>query len=310
MPEGESGSTAVKDSVEIDKLVQQITGQLSSISDSALLDAQVLLAHIIGKDRTWIVSHPGYQLDIDQMNSLRTAVQRLIQGQPLPYVLGSWEFFGIPFYVTPHVLIPRPETELLVEYALSWCCRSLDNCSYPLRIADIGTGTGCIAVSLLLNLPPDTPKPKLTACDISIKALHIAKINAERHQVMDNITFLQADLLSPFQPSSLDLVCANLPYIPSPVLDKLSVAQHEPRLALDGGPTGIYLLQQLMVQAANCLRPGGLLLAEIEATLGQQVMEAARTIFPFASLKLVQDYAGHDRLLCVQDQPNSPQSDL
>lgn len=285
----------------VDILIKNVTYQLAAISDSAVLDAQVIIAHVLGKDRTWVVSHPDYQLNFEQLLRLETAVQHLSQGIPLPYVLGKWDFYGLSYLVSPEVLIPRPETELIVDHALEWCRKRWMKWSDQIRIVDIGTGTGCIAISLLLNLPSIDLIKLISASDISLQALHIAKSNAERHNATSFISFLQSDLMSSFQSASLDLVCANLPYIPRTTLKSLVVANHEPKLALDGGPSGLAQILPFLHQAYFCLRPGGLILAEIEASQGKPVLEAARAIFKNAQVEIIRDYASCDRLLRIED---------
>ena len=294
-------SFTFKDTPTIDALTYQVTQQLAVISESAVLDTQVLIAHILGKNRTWVVSHPEFQLSAAQLHDLDSAVQELLRGQPLPYVIGEWEFYGLSFLISPYVLIPRPETELMVDHALAWCRRRSNIGADSLTIADIGTGTGCIAISLLSNLQSSEYNPRLAASDISMPALRIARANAERHQVTSYISFLQTNLLTGYQSTSLDLICANLPYIPSDVLTSLAVNSHEPRLALDGGPTGLTYIHQFLVQASFCLRPGGLLLAEIESSQGKSILKTAQAIFTNAHIELIQDYASHDRLLRIQE---------
>ena len=158
--------------------------QLEPYSDTASLDAQVLLAHLLEKPRAWVLAHPEALLTSAQEQSLTQAVERLQNGEPLPYVLGEWEFFGLSFQVTPAVLIPRPETELLVEQALKALQARphlLSTASQQLCLADIGTGSGCIAISLAVHLPGI----QILATDLSNAALQVARLNALRHQVSD-----------------------------------------------------------------------------------------------------------------------------
>jgi release factor glutamine methyltransferase len=273
--------------------------QLEPYSDTASLDAQVLLAHLLEKPRAWVLAHPEVQLSSDQEQSLTQALERLQNGEPLPYVLGDWEFFGLSFQVNPAVLIPRPETELLVEQALKALQARpllLSTASQQLCLADIGTGSGCIAISLAYHLP----EIQILATDISNAALKVARLNACRHQVSDRTLFLQADLLDAIAPiPTFHLICANLPYIPSAALANLPVFKREPSLALDGGPDGLKWIDRLLHAARSRLAPGGLLLLEIEASQGQSASALARRVFPAASIRLMPDLAGRDRLVSL-----------
>jgi release factor glutamine methyltransferase len=274
--------------------------QLEPFSETPSLDAQVLLAHLLEKPRAWVLAHPEAQFTTDQEQSLTHALERLQNSEPLPYVLGEWEFFGLSFQVTPAVLIPRPETELLVEQALKALQarpKVLSTASQQLCLADIGTGSGCIAISLAYHLPGI----QILATDISNVALQVARFNARRHQVSDRTRFLQADLLDAIAPTpTLHLICANLPYIPQAVLANLPVFKREPSLALDGGPDGLKWIDRLLHAARSRLAPGGLLLLEIEASQGQSASTLARRVFPAAFIRLLPDLAGRDRLVSIQ----------
>lgn len=269
----------------------QIRSRLERQSETAALDAQVLLAHLLGKPRAWVIAHPEMILTPTQSSDLEKALARLEQGEPLPYVLGHWEFYGLDFWVSPAVLIPRPETELLVERAIAWLRQQPQR-----RLAvDVGTGAGCIAVSLAAHLPG----LHLLACDISLEALEVAQKNIHRHGLQQRVACLQTDLLPPAS-RRFDLICANLPYIPGGALPSLRVARWEPSLALDGGPDGLALARRLLRRAPAALASGGLALLEIEATQGAVALELARSAFAQADVTLIHDLAGHDRLICIQ----------
>lgn len=272
------------------EFIQQTARRLALVSNTPLLDTQVLAAQILDQSRAWVLAHPEYRLHSAQLRSLRSATNRLESGEPLPYVLGHWEFFGLDFRLTPDVLIPRPETELLVERALAW----LGEHPHACRVVDVGTGSGCIAISLAVH----APCLQLMATDRSSQALAVAQENASYHEVQNQILFLQADLL-PDQAGPFDLICANLPYIPTVVLGGLDVSHHEPRLALDGGPDGLDLIRRLLLAVPSLLAEGGLALLEIEASQGEAAVELARTAVPEAEPSLIQDLAGHDRILQV-----------
>jgi len=272
-------------------VLSQIRSRLEGHSESAGLDAQVLLAHLVGKPRAWVLAHSDMVLNPEQSEVLEKSLARLIQGEPLPYVLGHWEFFGLDFWVTPATLIPRPETELLVEQAIEWLLRHPEH----RQALDVGTGTACIAVSLAVHIPD----LHLLACDISPEALQVAQENIKRHGVQDRVTCLQADLL-PAGGQRFDLITANLPYIPSAMLETLDVARREPSLALDGGPDGLALIRRLLHHTPDVLAPGGLVLLEIEATQGAAAQRLARTAFTRGEVSLIQDLAGRDRVIRIQ----------
>lgn len=274
----------------LNQALHQAYRALAPQSRTPAADAQVLLAHICGQSRAWVIAHPETCLTATQISALETACERLLNREPLPYVLGQWEFFGLTLAVTPAVLIPRPETEHLVEAALAW----LDAHPSPGLIIDIGTGSGCIAIALASN----RPNLKVVASDISASALKVASRNVHIHNLTDRVHLVQADLLPPLsQPPAL--LCANLPYIPTLTLMDLPVSQHEPILALDGGMDGMVVIRRLLQQVSSLLAPGGRLLLEIEAHQGLPVLELIKQTFPGDRISLNPDLAGHDRLIMI-----------
>jgi release factor glutamine methyltransferase len=274
------------------RLVDQIKARLTQVSETPALEAQVLLAHILGCERSWVLAHPEISLNPEQSAELESELVRLEAGEPLPYILQRWEFFGMDFSVSPQVLIPRPETELLVEQALAWLRANPER-----RFAlDVGTGSGCIALALAVNVPD----LHILASDISFGALEQARQNLRRIAATARVEFILADLL-PAVAEPVDLICANLPYIPSRELAKLKVGRWEPRLALDGGPDGLSLIRRFLEQAPSSLAPGGLLLIEIEAGQGPAALNLARQAFPKAENFLLHDLAGKDRLVRIQN---------
>jgi release factor glutamine methyltransferase len=265
----------------------------SSRIENLYRTAEHLLAHVLNKPREWVIAHPEHSLTPEQQTRFTDLTTQAANGIPLPYLLGHWEFFGLDFVVTPDVLIPRPETELLVEKVIQ---KSQISKTQNPKIADVGTGSGIIAITLATKLP----HAHITATDISPAALAVAQSNAQRHHVADRITFVESDLLaSPTSIHSLsfDIICANLPYIPSNDLASLAVAQHEPILALDGGPDGLSLIRRLLTQAPPILAPGGRILLEIEYRQGVAVAALARNSFPTAQVHVHQDLAGLDRVV-------------
>ena len=274
----------------VGETLDSLPARLEKFSDTPGLDAQVLLAHVLGKPRSLVLAHPEAPLTRRRVAALEALVARLEGGEPLPYVLGHWEFFGLQFDVTPHVLIPRPETELLVEHALGWLQRHPDCRS----MVDIGTGSGCIGIALAVNVPD----LQVLATDISCPAVDVARRNARKHAVTRRVECFCSDLL-PADERSFDLIVANLPYIPTETLHGLRIFGREPALALDGGPDGLDLIRRLLSQVPERLESPGLLLMEIEATQGAQVLSLAYDVFSEAEIHLHKDIAGRDRLLEV-----------
>lgn len=286
-------------SLTVRDLLDAIAARLAPWSDTPELDAQVLLAHVMGRPRAWLLAHSTASPNPQQIATVEDLTRRLEHGVPLPYVLGHWEFFGLDFDLTPDVLIPRPETELLVERAITW----LQHSPGRRAAADIGTGSGCIAVAIAAHVPD----VRLLATDISLDALRVARRNAQKHHVAERVDFLQCDLFPPYPnylPTSLhfDLICANLPYIPTRELHDLPIYGREPTLALDGGPDGLEPFRRLLKLAPRWLAPGGMMLLEIESTKGLKVLSLAYDAFETAVIRLRQDLAGRDRLLEIQPQ--------
>jgi release factor glutamine methyltransferase len=243
------------------------------------------------------MAHLELILTPEQQSQLDQSLVRLEGGEPFPYVIGRWEFFGLEFFITPDVLIPRPETELLVEKAIAWLQES------PVRrtVADVGTGSGVIAVSIAIHVSG----AEILATDISREALKVARGNAVRFGVSNRIDFLQCDILPPHSdplPTDrhFDLICANLPYIPTTTLRRLPVFGREPTVALDGGEDGLDLFRRFLDVAPEWLAPNGLILLEIESTRGLQALNLACDAFSNAEIHLHQDLAGSDRLLEIR----------
>ena len=264
--------------------------------DTPQLDVELLLAYTLNESRTWLLSHPQFSLNNQQREQFLSLVERRRQREPVAYIVGQKGFFGLDFWVTPDVLIPRPETELLVETALE--IASGWGIDVTPTIADVGTGSGCIAVSMATNIAVG----KFFAIDISAQALEIAKKNASTHRVSNRVKFLQGDLLSPLS-EPVDMIVSNPPYISRPELqadDMMpDVVQYEPNLALDGGESGLEIIEQLLSQAKAKLKPGGSVLAEIGYQQGNAVKHLTQSNFPAANVHIKQDLAGLDRLLVV-----------
>lgn len=235
--------------------------------ESARLTAELLLGHVLGWDRVRVMSHPEVQLTPGAGKDFGELIRRRAAGEPLQYITGCQEFYGLAFHVTPAVLIPRPETEMLVENAVAQA-RKLG--ARPLRFADVGTGSGCIAVAFA----GEVPHASGWGIDISVEALAVARENAARHGVLRQIEFLQGDLLAAVPPAPcLDLVLSNPPYV---ALDDAAtlpamVREHEPGVALFSGPGGYDTFERLIPQAAARLLPGGCIALEVGAGMSGRV---------------------------------------
>ncbi|MEW6504512.1 MAG: peptide chain release factor N(5)-glutamine methyltransferase [Chloroflexota bacterium] len=264
--------------------------RLKHIEDGGLA-AQVLLAHVVGKTREFVLAHSEFRLDSDQLDRLERLLSRFEQGEPLAYLTGQREFFGLTFGVSPAVLIPRPETEILVEKALDWLKR------HPQRrlAADVGTGSGCIAASLAYYLPD----LKCVAVDRSWQALQIARWNFERLGVLRRVFPVMGNLLDACG-GLYDLVCANLPYIPADELSRLPVSRFEPQLALNGGMDGLDWIAALLEDSSRWLTKGGLLLLEIGAAQAESVTRLAANCLPAAQIEVIHDLQGLPRVVLVE----------
>lgn len=279
------------------ELIKQGYEKLIATSTSALLDSQVLLSHLTNKSRTWLLAHPEATVNTAIENQYYDSIDQMIAGVPLPYIIGKWEFYGMSFKLTPDTLIPRPETELIVEHALSWALTH----SGDKNVLDIGSGSGCIAVALAKY----SPHFHVTALDISHPALIIASHNAHLHHVQNRVHLFQADLRFPFplltnQSHRFDIICSNPPYIPTQNIAKLPVSQFEPRNALDGGLSGIELILAVLTQAVLLLKPNGLFLMEIDSSHAEKAVSLTAEHFQGAVIYLKADLAGKDRMVVVE----------
>ena len=281
----------------IREVLAEATGKLTTAGvDAPKLVAQVLLAHALGVPRASVlISPPHHVLQPHQIVSFRALVARCVEGEPMAYVVGHTEFHALEFQIDRRALIPRPETEQLVELAL----RRLRVLNLPSQtlVVDVGTGSACIVVSLAVKLP----NVRFMATDISSDALALAHDNAKKHKVNSRIQFLRGDLLTPV-PVRADGVVANLPYVTTAEWQSLPhhIRNHEPRTALDGGADGLDLIRRLLSQASKRVKPDGWLLLEIGATQGTAVSTLARQAFPLAAVNLHRDFAGLTRVVEIQ----------
>jgi release factor glutamine methyltransferase len=280
---------------------------------SHTLATELLLMHALGRDRTWIYTHPEFLLDAEATEKYLGLIARRAAGEPTQYLTGKQEFWGLEFEVTPAVLIPRPETEHVMEVALARLGPRgfkihLDS-GLPrekLRSADVGTGSGCLAVALAYELP----HAEIFATDISAAALEVARRNAARHAVADRIHFLQTNLLDGLSDQAanggkklrhFDLIVSNPPYVAREDGAQLQreVRDHEPHEAVFGGPTGVELYARLIEEAGNLLRTGGILVLE----LGYNSAEHVRAILAeqkcWRNVTFTNDLAGIPRVVAA-----------
>lgn len=277
--------------VTIHHALQTARKRIQPASDSAAHDAQILLAHVLGVDRFFLLAHPAHPITPQQQEQYTLLVERCAKGEPLAYLIGRRAFYDRDLLVTSAVLVPRPETELLLERALDFAHQRT-----AITAVDAGTGSGAIAVIFAAHCPTAT----VYATDISPAALAVARENAVNQQTA--VQFFEGDLLTPLieQGIQVDLVMANLPYIPSRVVDDLPVSRHEPRLALDGGADGLDLVRRLLEQAHRVMLPAGLLLLEIGADQGEAAATLAKAAFPEARVEVIKDYAELDRIVSIR----------
>lgn len=261
--------------------------------ETPALDAEVLLRHILGWDRTQILSRPETTVTGRDAVRFEELLRRRLNGAPVSYLTGEREFMGLPFLVNPAVLVPRPETEILVEWAADWLRPGGRS-----RVVDVGTGSGAIALSLAHLLGEDWTG-EITGVDVSDDALHVAGRNRNSLGLDTRVTLCTGYLLQAEQ-GPFDLILANLPYLrPDQVDDNADLAA-EPRLALDGGADGLDLVCALLADAPRVLAPGGAIGLEIDPGQLQAVQDLALAAFPDAAVTVLHDLAGHARHVIVE----------
>ncbi len=260
----------------------------NSIEDASL-EGELLLRHLLQMDRVQLYLDFNLELNPQNEESLWQLVKRRLNGEPSAYITGHREFYGLDFSVDDNTLIPRPESELLVEKAISLAQ------DYAIAtVAEIGTGCGAIAISLALNLP----EVKIVATDISALALSVARCNCQKHGVADRICLLEGDLLEPLL-EPVDLIVANLPYVKESELP-LSTAGFEPVLALNGGPDGLEMIYRLCREAHGKLSPCGCLLLEIGQGQREAINTFLRDLFPSVEIEVTKDFNSIERVVSLR----------
>ncbi|MBM3188444.1 MAG: peptide chain release factor N(5)-glutamine methyltransferase [Chloroflexi bacterium] len=283
----------------IGESLRQATGALAlSGSETPRLDAELLLSAALGTERPQWVVRWGERLEAPAAQRFEELLRRRIAHEPMAYLLGRRAFYDIELTVDARVLIPRPETELLVDEALAW---AVARGSRPLRVVDVGTGSGALAIVLARRLP----QARILATDLSWEALQVARTNVARYGLAERVSLLQGDLLAPLA-GPVDLILANLPYVPRERLASLprDVADYEPRLALDGGAEGLEAIRRLLTQAPALLAIPGLLLLEVDDAHAATVAADAAAAFSQAGVSdarvsVLYDYAGLERVVRI-----------
>jgi release factor glutamine methyltransferase len=270
-------------------------------SETPQLDTAVLMAHVLGVSKTWLYAHPDRNLTEEEITRFEELARRRMAHEPVAYLVGYKSFFGLDITVDQRVLIPRPETEMLVERALA-CARRMAADGQPVRIVDVGTGSGAIAVGLAVGLP----EAVIYATDLSDDALAVAEQNVWRYGVGEQVQLLPGYLLEPLT-EPIHIIVANLPYIATADLPELpcEVREYEPVLALNGGPDGLSIIAALLNMLkdaetrAQRLLPGGRLFLEIGYDQGPQALALAQEILPDCQVEVVKDYAERDRVVII-----------
>lgn len=259
----------------------------------ARLEAEFLLHHLLGIPKHRLYAFQEQEVAEHHIDLLQEAVQRRLTREPLAYILGLKEFYGIELEVSPDVLIPRPESEYLVEQALFASMMRAGESDWV--IADVGTGSGALAISLAIHLP----MARIFATENSTRAADVAARNIQRHNVADRVTLVQGNLLDDV-PENPDIILANLPYIRTgAIADLQPEVQWEPREALDGGDDGLDVIRDLLNQAPGKLKDGGMLLLEIDPHQASSLEEMGRSLFPSAEISVQQDLARLDRYFVI-----------
>ncbi len=266
--------------------------------ESAQLDTYVLLGHVLKVERATFYAYSEREITAEQEQCFLSLIERRKQGEPVAYLVGHKEFYGLDFLVDRRVLIPRPETERLVETALNIIHRRFALGQTPV-VADIGTGSGAIAITLVVEEPR---LPYIYASDLSSDALEVARLNCQRHHVEQHVRLLQGDLVESL-PESVDLLIANLPYVGTEETTALApdVRAYEPHLALFSGPQGLDLFQRfgIQVQQLGMLNKGAVILLEIGYQQSAPLIQLFYELWPQATITCEKDYAGWDRVLQI-----------
>ncbi|WIF96046.1 peptide chain release factor N(5)-glutamine methyltransferase [Caminicella sporogenes] len=285
--------------VTISKALNEAVEKLKGKVFTPILDSEVLLSKILNKDRLYLIVNKEEQLTEEEYKKYKEIIDKRFQGMPVQYLTNNQEFMGLDFYVEEGVLIPRSDTEILVEKVIN----HIDN-TKEYNILDIGTGSGAIAVSLAKYFVNST----VYSIDISKKAIGIGRKNADRHGVLSRIKFLEGSLFEPLEEidikGKIDILVSNPPYIPSEEIEKLQieVSKYEPRLALDGGKDGLYFYRKIIDKAPKYLRHNGFIALEVGHNQAGKVVEFMRKNGCYKDIEITKDLAGIERVVSAHIQ--------
>ena len=270
-----------------------VSEQLVGIgSHDARIEAEVILRHVLRIDRAAMLRDLQESLILEQEDLVTTLVKRRLEGEPLSYITGTREFYSLSFEITEDVLIPRQETELLVEAVIEF---SKKRDWSLLNIVDVGTGSGAIAVAIAVNIP----FARVTAIDISPEALNVADVNRRTHGVHDRVLLRLGNLLEPLS-GEMNIIVSNPPYVPEGDIDGLQrEVLREPRVALDGGPDGLTVVRNLLRQAKSKLSSLGMVVFEIDPTQARKASQLSKKMFPDASITILEDLSGMHRAVLI-----------
>lgn len=287
--------------MRVRELLLQITQLLSdNQTPDSHIEAEVLLRHVLGMERAEFFAALAEHMSSGQCDQVRKLAQRRLDGEPLAYILGHREFYGLDLVVNPHVLIPRQETELLVECVLEHC--SKQEITKNLRIADIGTGSGAIAIAIAANLP----QAQLCATDCDPKALEVAKVNLRKHGLEERIHLSQGNLLNALE-APVDVIVSNPPYLRTAEIPLLAPEiRREPAHALDGGYDGLNVIRRLYRQAPAFIRDGGCILIEIAPEQLETILQLGKEEFSGAEVSFRRDMLGLPRVVIVSMESTEP----
>lgn len=263
---------------------------LAEVSETAEIEVNAVICSVLNKNLPWCLTNSNFLLSQEYIKKLDEKFIALMNGFPLPYVLGEIEFFGNHFVINENVLIPRPETELMVETAIAW----LNHHEKSEKLVDVGCGSGAIIISILKNFPG----LKGFGIDISRGALKIAQNNKKHHHIK-NLDFIQMDILNGMS-TKFDMIVANLPYIPEDLVENLQVSIYEPRVALNGGKDGLAVIIQLLELIPRCLNKPGVVLLEIQFDQAAPIIQKIQKILPGAVVSVIKDYSNHDRIIRLE----------
>lgn len=283
-------SQKVKNMTVKDVLAKAISVLIEKKVETPAKEAGVLLAYILKKDASWLYAHPEFQLSAAEIKKYDSIVSKRSKSMPFQYIVNNQEFMSLDFYVNPYCLIPRPETEILVEAALAW----INESSYEnIHVLDIGTGSGAICISIAHY----AAKTIIDALDVSGQALQIAETNAKRHNVEGRIRFINADFLQWKNEEPYSVILSNPPYIPHNEISMLmpEVKDYEPLTALDGGSDGLLFYRYLASEVKRMMTPEGTIFVEVGIGQAECVVE----MFTYQGLKtsVYKDFAGIDRVV-------------